>query len=523
MNIHRKITMIFALSVLLCCSACEKWLNITPEDKILEKDLFTTREGFITALNGIYQSLLTTSMYEGTLTVTTFDILAQYYDCYKSDHKYHNLSIYDPIEKRDEVKSTWSSTYTALKNINSLLENCDECQTLLGAEYYNVVKGEALALRGMLHFELLRIFGPVFVLHPEQKCIPYMENSDMVVNPLLPANVVADKILSDLMEAEGMLEAYDPIIDNGILPSDAPNDGPNDLRYRNMRLNYYAVQGLIARVALYIGDKDMALEYAENVIAGCHVDHNYFPWTTRAAVEAIGNEDRLFSTEVLFGLYDMSAGSLFTSNFANGLEVANVLRPACLASLSGIAGLFYEGREDDFRVKGQWAALEDKTGSNAMHFIKYQDRENEDDGTTEEGEEGADTLTTAATIPRYMIPIIRISEMYLIAAEVYSEMGTAEGDRLAWEKINTLRRARNVPDRNYELSDAIFQEYRKEFIGEGQMFWYYKRRNAPTITRYYKMTGGAIGSEVINMEESYYLFELPQEELKERSLDELES
>ena len=161
-----------------------------------------------------------------------------------------------------------------------------------------------------------------------------------------------------------------------------------------------------------------------------------------------------------------------------------------------------------------------------MYFIKYQEREDEDSGSdTEEGvvEEDSDTLSTAETIPQYMIPIIRISEMYLIAAEVYSEMGTAEGDRLAWEKINTLRRARNVPDREYELQDAIFQEFRKEFIGEGQMFWYYKRRNAPTITRYYVTTVGDAESENIAMEETYYLFELPQDEMKERFQDELNS
>ena len=515
--------MIFALGVLLCCSACEKWLNITPEDKILERDLFKSREGFITALNGIYQSLLTTDLYEGTLTATTFDILAQYYDCTKSDHQYYNLAIYSPDDKRKEVDGTWSSAYTAIKNINTLLKNCDLYQDVLGAEYYNVVKGEALALRALLHFEMFRIFGPIYSLHPEQKCIPYVENADMVVDPLLPANEVADKILTDLLAAETMLGAYDPIVDNGLLLSDAPNDGPNDLRYRNMRLNYYAVQALIARVALYIGDKDMALEYAENVIAGCHVDHNYFPWTDR--VQLVERKDYLFSTEVLFGLYDMSAANIFTSYFANGLENANVLRPGCDPSSQGIADIFYEGYVNDFRLN-QWAQLRDKSASPAMYFIKYQEREDEDSGSdTEEGvvEEDSDTLSTAETIPQYMIPIIRISEMYLIAAEVYSEMGTAEGDRLAWEKINTLRRARNVPDREYELQDAIFQEFRKEFIGEGQMFWYYKRRNAPTITRYYVTTVGDAESENIAMEETYYLFELPQDEMKERFQDELNS
>lgn len=35
--------------------------------------------------------------------------------------------------------------------------------------YYEIMKGEALGLRAFLHFDLLRMFGPVFAMEPQGK------------------------------------------------------------------------------------------------------------------------------------------------------------------------------------------------------------------------------------------------------------------------------------------------------------------------------------------------------------------
>lgn len=69
------------------------------------------------------------------------------------------------------------------------------------------------------------------------------------------------------------------------------------------------------------------------------------------------------------------------------------------------------------------------------------------------------------------IPMFKLSELYLIAAE------TATGSE-AYGYLNKLRNHRGLANvaPTADLEDNIFQEYRREFIGEGQMFFYYKRK-----------------------------------------------
>ena len=65
----------------ICQLSCSNWLDVGSEDRIMEKDLYSTKDGFLTALNGVYVDLLDNSLYGSTLTYGTMDILAQYYDC----------------------------------------------------------------------------------------------------------------------------------------------------------------------------------------------------------------------------------------------------------------------------------------------------------------------------------------------------------------------------------------------------------------------------------------------------------
>ena len=89
----------------------------------------------------------------------------------------------------------------------------------------------------------------------------------------------------------------DPVITEGTLMSSAGN-GSNYLRYRALRLNYYAVSALLARVNLYAGQKQDALTYAVEVIRASN--NGIFPFVDRSLV--VGNPedpDRIFSSEVV--------------------------------------------------------------------------------------------------------------------------------------------------------------------------------------------------------------------------------
>ena len=72
--------------------------------------------------------------------------------------------------------------------------------------------------------------------------------------------------------------------------------------------------------------------------------------------------------------------------------------------------------------------------------------------------------------------MFKISELYLIAAEC------AQG-KAAYDYLNKLRNHRGLSSiaPTDDLAGYIFQEYRREFIGEGQMFFYYKRKAMETI------------------------------------------
>ena len=81
------------------------------------------------------------------------------------------------------------------------------------------------------------------------------------------------------------------------------------------------------------------------------------------------------------------------------------------------------------------------------------------------------------------MPLIRKPEMFHYAAECYNRLN--EGKK-AVEMLNAVRQARgldiqyNLPETlsSDEIEQEILKEWQKEYIGEGQMFYYYmKARN----------------------------------------------
>ena len=208
-NKLKYLTMIVLVTTVV---SCDSWLDLGSEDRIMENTLFSSQAGFMTALNGVYIELLNSSLYGGTLSYKTFDILAQYYDCDKDEQTWQKLSTFDQTAKKGQVSGLWSKVYTLLVNVNTIIEACDERKEVLNSEYYHVIKGEALALRGLLHFEVFRVFGPIYSVDPETECMPYSESSDLKVRPLLKASDVARLMIDDFKAAEELLKDYDPVI-----------------------------------------------------------------------------------------------------------------------------------------------------------------------------------------------------------------------------------------------------------------------------------------------------------------------
>jgi hypothetical protein len=102
------------------------------------------------------------------------------------------------------------------------------------------------------------------------------------------------------------------------------------------------------------------------------------------------------------------------------------------------------------------------------------------------------------------IPLIRLPEMYYIAAECG---GPSEG--LSF--LNAVRESRALHDLPPGMDDLtfqneIFKEYQKEFYCEGQLFYYYKRLNMPYMLEYDNVTQIPTGGGV-------YVLPLPASEI----------
>lgn len=142
----------------------------------------------------------------------------------------------------NRVEKIWERAYNLIANTNLIIKNCDERREVLPDDYYQMIKGEALALRGFLHFDLFRLFGPVYGVDSTLESIPYYKEFALDVQPTLIGTEFMKNVIVDLRAAKDLLST-DPIITNGVAgdPSDKFKSK------RNLRLNYYAVQGLLSR------------------------------------------------------------------------------------------------------------------------------------------------------------------------------------------------------------------------------------------------------------------------------------
>src|SRR6202000_228444 len=80
--------------------------------------------------------------------------------------------------------STWKGLYNAVANCNMILQNVDSKKSVLSATDYGIIKGEALAMRAYLHFDVLRLFAPSYLNGASTSAIPYVTQFSNKVTPL---------------------------------------------------------------------------------------------------------------------------------------------------------------------------------------------------------------------------------------------------------------------------------------------------------------------------------------------------
>ena len=436
------------------CTGCDRFLDVQPKDQYTEKQLLATRGGYYTAMNGLYNNLTSNSLYGKNLSYELIDVISKRYAPLAKSTYLTSLNSWGYAEESvsKAPESPWATAYTTILNCNVILENLATQQGILSPAETNLMKGELLALRAFLHFDMLRLFGPIYKEDLSAPSIPYNESVKIMNLPLLSADsIVHNKIMRDLDEAEKLL-AKDPVIPEGPMASALEDENEVYLRYRQLRMNYYAVLALKARVYLYAGEKDKALQAAYKLLKDKTVSEWFPPVDPNKLLANNVDPDRVFSTEVLMGIYMKKRGDIYTYSFDAENAGNNFLQPRN----SFVDGNLFAGETQDYRYQSQWAQAT-SIGVTGHIFTKYK--------AIQDGD--------AKLFYSSFMPLIRLSEMYYIAAEC--EPKVSDGN--SW--LNQIRTLRGLPeititDEN-ELMSKLRIEYLREFWGEGQIFFMYKR------------------------------------------------
>ena len=473
---------ILILVIPLLLSSCESWLDVKPNDRISEEATFSTPRGFELALNGVYVDLNKTSLYGQALTWDFIEILAQRYAISKTS-TYNREAMqfhHGADEVKTRVENIWAQAYSLISNINLILKNCEDRREVLSDEYYNLIKGEALGLRALLHFDLFRLWGPVYSQASETALtIPYYVEFSISAQPKLTASMFMEQVITDLETAARLLKMDDPVMKgSGVLEANGAN---NFWGYRALRLNYYAVKLLLARAYLYVDNKGEALKAAKEVI---EVQERLFPWANATEISLAGeNVDRMFSTELVFALQNVNRKAIYTKYFdSDNLKMGVLL--ACNQKV--IDEYVFDSEYSDLRYKVWLDKNVEIEGGSYKEVMKYQ-------------------TTSTDSLYVQLIPMLRVSEAFYIAAECEGEEDEEAG--VAW--LNKVRNARSLQGVEwYYYESTLESEYMREFIGEGQLFFFYKRRNYDELPSAYDLY------ESVPMTPNDYVLLIPENESK---------
>jgi hypothetical protein len=468
MKIKNRLTKIavWVVLVLFPNVSCTDWLDVQPREQEEAEKLFETEDGFKEALAGCYTNLSQTSAYGKELTFGFVSVLGQEWSSGAgvdvSSAAYYQVRRYNYEDANvlPFIDNIWAVLYNTIAQLNTLIYYTEQKREVLSDLNYAIIRGEAFALRAFVHSELFRLYADVVGMIPENNKIslPYVTTTKPVITPQSTNKEFYDSILLDIAEALALLEK-DPVY-TGINPGDADN---GYLVNRQFHLNYYAVLGLKARINFYYGDKTAALQTARTIIEANN-SKNIFPWILLNNINTtnVNLRDRTFSTEQLFAFnvvkleenikgYFRETSSPLVSRIPTAVGVANSLFPAA----GDYRRLFFETYN----------------GMNDVYSRFWQMPSQQVSGVTTRPE-------------RDRIPVIRITEIYYIAAESLIGVDNSEALSLLNE-VRTHRGITALPDTpipaDMEIQEEILKEYQREFLGEGQLFFYHKRLNTTYI------------------------------------------
>lgn len=455
----------------LFMSSCNDWLDVRPSDEIKEEYLFETGNGYRTALNGIYRKLATFDLYGSNLSWGLMDGWGLIYHSAKTPNrgggeairKIANFAFKDS-ELTPTTDAMWDAAWNIIANCNNLAQQVENEDTLLfydRTHERDMIFAEAIALRAYMHFDLLRIYAPSLLMNPgERTFIPYVDKYPSYLSDRQTVSYCLQHIIDDLKKAQSILLSVDKSksfsMDVRLIRNSQGES--RFLGYRGYRMNYYAVTAELARVYLYAQQTNEAYTEAKKIIDVVE-EEGWFAAATSSSGFDKGNMKMM--EDIIFALYSTNLTDWDQEINHSSDNPADEYNEYYLCLGQELVDEFFGSEKAlDWRLTYQ---LEGKFYNTYYRPLKYNKQK---DGAT------------YSHVNDEMIPMIRMSEVYYIAAEAIYKTDAV----LAQKYLSAVKKGRGIRKVDYsgveseeQFMNMIINDARREFIGEGQLFFMCKR------------------------------------------------
>ena len=492
MNITRYISKAVLASSAFCSIAavsigtltsCDDFLDVKSETVAKENELFETKEGFQDALTGCYELMSSQNAYGKNMSFYMVDALANYWDMNlpmggseNADISEITLFDYESDDSRQLIENTYLQMYKTILQANIILKNLQTNGHVIGnSQLRNMIEAECYAIRAYCHFDILRVFGQVPQNATKTVSLAYNESTSIdEMPPFYKYDEFVAKLKADLDKAEKIMKEYDPVYNHTFYET-FPNTtnsvslSEEYLYYRRMRLNYWAVRATQARLALYTGDKATAHSLAVEIINAKSDNGESIVQLSDLKPSLENGKTVIYPSLPSENIFSLSVFNLLT--YTNTYFPLEKIQRSSLVISDAQYNKLYEGQvtASHNRYSYWWRRCTTNQSAVGRVLTKYYWNTNSDTGLAPNA------------YNNLFIPMIRLSEIYLMAIETTTDL--AEANSL----YNTYMRYHNVlldADAFASLNDVknvIIDEYRRELIGEGQMFYVYKRLCSPSI------------------------------------------
>lgn len=443
-----------AIASMLLTTACS--LDRFPYSEMAAEDYVKDDATLNTLVMGAYNGLHDVMYYEWAVTELRSDNTRMHLNNSTSSQSKLVEQLDQGVINAEHawVSDYWNASYAVIARCNNVLQYLDKASTQASRDMY---KGEALFLRSLQYFNLVRLWGPVFkvtekVSNDEAR---YMQRSDV--------DEIYDLIEGDLNE----------IIDRALLPTrhEDTNLGRADLT---------AAKALLAKVYAThysVGEANYkkAAELCKEVLSGDNAGNPtaaamLVPYRDIFSTQNEMNREIIFAVRYIGG--NVGLGSPFGNLFAPTNNGANVILGTSsnynFPSDNILSAYDMQGTDLRRDVNVAESYFNSATGEtvtrNARHIRKYFNIDQATNPITTQYDGDADW------------PVIRVGDIALLYAELTNELSGPTQE--AFTYLNMIRERAglqaltnaDVPSR-YDFREAVRNERRLELAFENQRWF----------------------------------------------------